>query len=303
MAAISHSTLPCHFRVVDRDCEEFPLVRKVFAEQIAPLYGDQTRALDLIGIGGSRLCEMLVEGSSPKGIIVYKKELNREEFVKIGAPAALELKTLILLDPRASSGKGFGTKLVEKIKEVAKSRMASHIVVTVSESKPDVLAFFQKRGFQDRQVETIRGKKEHLLSFPLSIKRARSELEAPAPAPAPVAAERRTEPLSVTLKQVYIDAIRSGRKTVEGRIDSGLFQRMQPGTLVKWFCQGNSVTTRIERVTKYPSFSAMLKAEGVEKCLPGVASVDAGIGIYHSIPGYPERSKESGVVALQLRVV
>jgi len=127
------------FSVVDRDCRDFPRVVKAFDERIVPIYGPQEAALDKIGRGSDRLCEMLYEGTTAKAIIVYKKTLNERR--------ALELKTLLVLSPDSDSGKGYGSALISKVVEVARARLADHIEVTVSSRKPEALAFFTKKGF------------------------------------------------------------------------------------------------------------------------------------------------------------
>ncbi|MCX6991379.1 MAG: GNAT family N-acetyltransferase [Chlamydiae bacterium] len=127
------------FSVVDRDCRDFPLVVRAFHERIAPIYGPQDAALDKIGRGSDRLCEMLYDNTTAKAIIVYKKAVNDSR--------ALELKTLLVLNPDADSGKGYGSTLISKVVEVARARLADYIEVTVSSKKPEALAFFRKKEF------------------------------------------------------------------------------------------------------------------------------------------------------------
>jgi ASC-1-like (ASCH) protein len=112
--------------------------------------------------------------------------------------------------------------------------------------------------------------------------------------------ERR--PLDVTLKQHYLSLIKNGTKTVEGRIASGMFSKISAGSRIRFYNQTDSVVCRVTRVTKYASFRDMLQGEGVEKCLPGTATVEAGVRIYDAIPRYRERAQHYGVVGIQLHI-
>jgi len=138
-AATSAPYSSLSFFVIDRECRDIPLVVKAFHKHIVPIYGPQEAALDNIGRGIDRLCEMLYEGTTGKAIIVYKKALNER--------VALELKTLLVLSPDSDSGKGYGSALISRIVEVARARLADRIEVTVSSKKPEALAFFTRKGF------------------------------------------------------------------------------------------------------------------------------------------------------------
>lgn len=126
------------FCVVDNRCSNFSIVREAFQRLIAPLYGDQEKALSLIGEGGDRLCEVLFVDELPKGLLVYKKAIEE---------GVLELKTLCLVNPDADSGFGYGSRLYERLMQIARIRGAERVLVTVSTSKPESLTFFQKKGF------------------------------------------------------------------------------------------------------------------------------------------------------------
>ncbi|MBN1376724.1 hypothetical protein JW949_00120 [Candidatus Woesearchaeota archaeon] len=52
---------------------------------------------------------------------------------------------------------------------------------------------------------------------------------------------------------------------------------------------------------KYASVQEMLDSEYLDRVLPGVNSVEEGIKIYHSFPGYKERIKKNGIYAIGLK--
>lgn len=51
---------------------------------------------------------------------------------------------------------------------------------------------------------------------------------------------------------------------------------------------------------KYDSVREMLEAEGLERVLPEVGTIEDGIKLYHSLPGYEERIKQNGIHAIGL---
>jgi len=106
-----------------------------------------------------------------------------------------------------------------------------------------------------------------------------------------------------TLKKQYIHMIQKGSKTVEGRINNGMFKSYKKDDLVRFFCQQDDVTCKIEDAVPYKSFEEMLTAEGVGCCIPGIYKVSEGVRLYHQIPGYEQKAKQHGVVAFRLKVI
>jgi ASC-1-like (ASCH) protein/ribosomal protein S18 acetylase RimI-like enzyme len=290
-SAASSPSPSFEFSVVDRDCKDFPLVVQAFRERVAPIYGPQETALDKIGRGSDRLCEMLYENGIGKAIIVYKKAVNQR--------GALELKTLAVLNPETDSDKGYEDILVQRVVKVAKMRMADYIEVTVSSKKPETLAFFTKNKFTVHNSSLgyyEKGATEHFLYKDLRV------------APVAAAAAASTAPtesrlFQCTLGKQYIQQIRSGAKTYEGRIYSGPFRNYRIGDRVTWFAGQDSVTTEITDLKVYKTFEEMLKAVGFKKMLPLVAEFELAAAAYHNIPSYTDRARQSGVVALGVKVI
>ena len=150
------------FHALGPDCEDFRLVRDIFDKPIAKLYGDQTAAVDKIKNNNDRLCEGLYIDGLLKGIIVFKKSLDGKK--------RLELKTLYVRQPELNRGKGYGTKLLTRLLNVAEMRMADGIKVTVSSKVPKVLSFYESMGFTVYRSEKghYPGTQEHCLSVKLS---------------------------------------------------------------------------------------------------------------------------------------
>lgn len=46
----------------------------------------------------------------------------------------------------------------------------------------------------------------------------------------------------------------------------------------------------------------MLVSEGLSNCLPGITSLQQGVEIYESLPGYKEKVVQYGAIAMNIRV-
>jgi L-amino acid N-acyltransferase YncA len=148
---------------VDYNSPHFAAVKEQFEQVIAPIYGDQTVALQKIGEGTDRECVVAELAGRVAGILVYKRNPT-EEFAPLGIDRALEIKTLFVINAANNSGQGIGSKLMEQVNTfVTKENRFAHIVVTVSDTKTDSLNFFEKKGFQ--KISTLDKFKspEHIL--------------------------------------------------------------------------------------------------------------------------------------------
>ena len=109
-----------------------------------------------------------------------------------------------------------------------------------------------------------------------------------------------------TLRRRYIELIKSGEKTTEGRINSGGFRKLNEGDRVIFFDgkeQSVNVLCEIIGIGRYKSFTEMLAKEGFKTMIPDAKSLDEAVSIYNRIPSYPERAKKNGVLALRIKVV
>ena len=122
---------------------------------------------------------------------------------------------------------------------------------------------------------------------------------------APYAAARPARPLEVTLRKVYLDMIKEGIKTVEGRINSGMFSSLRIGSTIRFFYTsgggGDEVICQVTQINRYRSFTEMLTKEGFKPCLPDAHTLAGAITTYHNIPSFKERAERSGVLAIHIK--
>ena len=130
----------------------------------------------------------------------------------------------------------------------------------------------------------------------------------------------------LSVQKQYFNKIRDGSKTVEGRagkVDAknNILEnykkgetRFKVGDKLRFTISGDtnnsgketvdhSVTCKITKVVFHDTFKDMLSGAGLEKCLPGVNSVEEGVEIYRSFSGYRQRELEFGVVGIHLEVL
>ncbi len=104
------------------------------------------------------------------------------------------------------------------------------------------------------------------------------------------------------VQEPWFSLIKSGQKTIEGRLNKGDFAKMQPGDYVTWTNGPLSVKTQITAIYHHNTFATYLKARTLRACLPGVATIAEGVKIYHK---YYSRDDERkfGVLAIELKLV
>lgn len=274
-----------YFDFVYKESRDFGFVEAQFKSLVQPIYGDQSYALRKIGDGVDRTCRVLFENSVPVGLIVTKKAVSNE-YGHLNIRNASELKTLLVADPEKNGGRGFESKLLDEAEKVARNKEASGVFVTVSEKQSETLAFFKNNGYlaiRSYHDKHSRNTAEILLH---------KSFKVPTP----------SDYVPMTLKDVYIQQINQRSKTIEGRIDSGVFANLLPGSRMRFYSNRSEVFCLITKVIKYKTFKELLEGEGFRMCIPTARSLDAAAGEYAAIPGYPEREKNFGVVALELKV-
>lgn len=107
------------------------------------------------------------------------------------------------------------------------------------------------------------------------------------------------------LKEKWFNFIKSGQKTIEGRLNRGTFSRVNVGDIVEFTKSGSDEMVRVKviDIKKYKSFEDMfVSSNNINAALPGVDSPTAAVEIYHKI--YTEDMiRQHGVVAAHIRLI
>jgi ASC-1-like (ASCH) protein len=111
---------------------------------------------------------------------------------------------------------------------------------------------------------------------------------------------------SLLIQAQFLDFIDQGFKTVEGRLGSDKYSLVKPGDIFE-FVTVEDETRRLRcvvlQVFKYMSFQNMLESQGLKKCLPHIDSIDEGVKVYRSFPGYAEGEKTYGAFAFHIKKI
>ncbi|XP_071687070.1 uncharacterized protein [Rutidosis leptorrhynchoides] len=98
-------------------------------------------------------------------------------------------------------------------------------------------------------------------------------------------------------QEPFFSQLKDGKKTVEGRCAGGSYNRIKSGSLVLF---NKCLLLQVEGVHRYGSFSDMLAAEGLDKVLPGVETIEEGTQIYRKFYS-EEKEKSDGVLAILVK--
>jgi len=100
-------------------------------------------------------------------------------------------------------------------------------------------------------------------------------------------------------------AIKNGFKKTEVRaLDSELstkafYNDIKPGDQINFFCGNDSILKRVTSIHKYKSLECLLNTEKLEDIEPGIEVNALRIKLL-GFPGYPDRIKKYGLIAIRL---
>ena len=107
------------------------------------------------------------------------------------------------------------------------------------------------------------------------------------------------------LSEPWFSLIKSGQKTIEGRIYDDKRKLLQVGDTIIFTNQ--KMTDEIVReildlkiFTGINSFDSALRHAKLKNILPGVKTYAEGVQIYHSIPGYEDGARDYGVILIYI---
>ena len=242
-----------------------------------------------------------------------------------GFPKCLEIKLLYANDQdNKGAVKTESSYLLNQIFQIAKEHKASSLCVKVAAQANEMLQFFIDNQFKVIDHSKNASTLARLLSSsePNSGKRVHRQMEEavtppdkkpkieglkPHLFPAPARVQHHNghqhhdeKTVECPIMKKYFHMIQNGSKTIEGRINNGMFSRLQNGQKIRFKNGAEFVLCKITKLSSYPSFEELLKTEGVKPCLPDVRSLEEAVGIYNSIRDYPEKAKQHGVIAIHI---
>ena len=104
------------------------------------------------------------------------------------------------------------------------------------------------------------------------------------------------------LSDEWFEFVRSGIKTVEGRMKTERFINLKVGDIIEFYNDNENINVYVKKITEYKNFRKMLLFETLPKVLPGVNSINNGVKIYNDI--YKDENIEShNVIAIEFKLI
>lgn len=96
-------------------------------------------------------------------------------------------------------------------------------------------------------------------------------------------------------------AIQNGAKKVETRAATVRYRDITAGDVITFVCGREKFERRVKRVMLFKTISAMLKKYNVADIAPDFSTEKELRAKYNSFPGYREKIKKFGLIALELK--
>ena len=106
----------------------------------------------------------------------------------------------------------------------------------------------------------------------------------------------------INVSDPWFNKIKTGKKTVEGRLNKGVFKEIKPNDIIKVKNDKNYFYIKVIKTTKYETFSDMIINKGLENVLPDIKTLDDGVAVYRQF--YSEdKENEFKVLAITVKVI
>lgn len=107
--------------------------------------------------------------------------------------------------------------------------------------------------------------------------------------------------MEMHLEPVYFNAIKNGVKIYETRVFDEKRQKLKLLDDIKFIERGTnkSFVKKISELSYYTNFEDAIKDVGIRKVLPNVRSLQDGVKLYESFPGYKDGAKKNGVLRIK----
>jgi len=111
---------------------------------------------------------------------------------------------------------------------------------------------------------------------------------------------------TITLKfrainQDIFNAIKTGKKKVETRAATERYDRIMAGDKITLICGKSRLEKWVRKARTFKTIAALLKKYSVKSINPAVKSAEELEKIYYSFPGYREKIKKFGLIAIEFK--
>lgn len=104
-----------------------------------------------------------------------------------------------------------------------------------------------------------------------------------------------------TVNKDIFEAIASGRKKIETRAASSKYRNIKANDVVTLVCGSKRMNKTVKKAEHFSSIGAILKKYKPEAINPKTRTEKEAKDMWHSFPGYKEKIKEFGLIAITLK--
>jgi len=323
------------FEILERGSPYFSIVEKAF-KNYAKLYNfDEKNELKRIITCKNITCEFLSCKERVVGLLIYNNEIN-ENYKSEEISETFEVKRIIILKENDVNFTSYANKILERILELNTSKITKNICIIIPKNDEKVKEFlifnnfkflkfvdnaenskFQESIFhiklskkltidisnkekliieKEKIKSTKKRKSDKNTKDAIKVKKSNKKSKS----------NKRKDLHNLTLKKIFIQQIRRGEKTVEGRVSKGAVLKYRKGDKVRFYYYSNAsddVTCQIVNIRRYKTFREMLVNSGFKNCIPEAASLEDAVKAYDQIPNYSANAAKFGVTAIHLSVL
>lgn len=96
------------------------------------------------------------------------------------------------------------------------------------------------------------------------------------------------------------EMLHSGSKKVETRAATPKYQKIKVGQTITFSCNGKTFEKDVAKASHFKDIKALLKVYTPEHINPNLHTEREIVAMYHSFPGYEEKIREHGIIAIEL---
>ena len=111
-----------------------------------------------------------------------------------------------------------------------------------------------------------------------------------------------SKPLIKHVQEPWFGYIKSGKKTIEGRLNKGSFKELTKNDIVHWKNDDKIIKTKIISIHRHKDFEKMLKTHRLYNVLPDVKTYKDGVKVYNKFFS-PSDVKKYGVLAIKIKII
>lgn len=100
-------------------------------------------------------------------------------------------------------------------------------------------------------------------------------------------------------KDIFLQ-IKNGQKTVETRAATIKHKNIKKGDILIFVCGNDKIEKEVLKASIFKSIDQMLKRYKIKQIMPSVKTRQEMEDICYSFPGYRDKIKEHGIIALEL---